>query len=173
MRRLRSRIACSTVCDRLLHPMTLIRSSIRFTRAARFSNRGPGNPSWTAGRTRSPGKEGRDESINSSTCISYGLVAPITEHELLTRKTNRRMRDLDDMPNRYGCPSGKPDDLQESRGQLFEEYSLRQYLLLQAFLKPEGNLDQSFSFFSSFNTIFPCARLALRSCSGTFLCTKF
>jgi len=30
-----------------------------------------------------------------------------------------------------------------------------------------------FSFFSSFNTAFPCAKLAVRSCSGTFLCTRF
>jgi hypothetical protein len=34
-------------------------------------------------------------------------------------------------------------------------------------------LGQSFSFFSSFNTIMPCALLALRSASGTFLCTRF
>ena len=30
-----------------------------------------------------------------------------------------------------------------------------------------------FSFFSSLNTIMPCALLALRSISGTFLCTRF
>jgi hypothetical protein len=38
-----------------------------------------------------------------------------------------------------------------------------------------GDAAQSspFSFFSSFNTIVPCAKLALRSISGTFLCTRF
>ena len=35
------------------------------------------------------------------------------------------------------------------------------------------NRDQSFSFSFSFMTILPCATLAVRSCSGTFLCTKF
>ena len=35
------------------------------------------------------------------------------------------------------------------------------------------NADQSFSFGSSFTTFLPCAKLALRSVSGTFLCTRF
>ncbi len=60
---------------------------------------------------------------------------------------------------RESCRCMQPPAKYDEVGYLFEKNSVDQSSSFFSF----------FSFFSSFNTAFPCAKLALRSCSGTFL----